>query len=102
MKRIGAAPVHIGPLKAADSRWELAACSQVDPDLHHPPSDNRLHRTQIAQARTVCAACPLTGPDGPCLRRALEAEAGKALDRRHGIFAGTTPRQRHEMDKETV
>lgn len=101
MKRIGTAPAPT-PSRAAAVDWTLAACRTVDPDLHHPPSDNRRHRQQIAQARTVCARCPLTGPDGPCLRRALDAEHGKPLEHRAGIYGGTTARERYDMEKETV
>lgn len=92
----------VGPLGAHDSRWELALCAQIDRDLHHPKSTHPRHAAQIADARQVCARCPLTGTDGPCLARALEEEAGQPLDKREGIVAGTTPQERLAMDKENA
>lgn len=99
MRRVGSAPT-IRSLRAVDERWDLTAACGDDPDLHFPTGYvTDADKTQIEEARAVCARCPLTGIDGPCLTRQLEHEAGKGRDYRHGIFAGYTPKQRHDIAK---
>lgn len=90
----------VGPLGPRDTRWEQALCARIDPDLHHPASAHHHHSQQVADARQVCARCPLGALNGPCLARALEAERGEPIHTREGIYAGTTPRERFHIDME--
>lgn len=82
------------------------------PDLHTPPPpgtttdvpcatnpDNWCANTTTELAHReaairICNTCPVAAL---CLELALQVEAGQPLHGRHGIWAGTTPRQRHAL-----
>lgn len=63
---------------------DRALCREVDPDLFFPPGDGPLGQRQIAQAKAVCAGCPVIAE---CLAFALTQLP-------HGIAGGTTPAER--------
>ena len=46
-------------------------------------------------ARQWCQQCPV---QAACLRAALDLEAGLGRKERHGMWAGTTPRERAQME----
>lgn len=48
-----------------------------------------------AIALSICGQCPLVSA---CLQAALDAEHGRGMTARHGIFGGTTPTQREAID----
>lgn len=69
-----------------------AACRETDPELFFPedlPHPRRARRT--AEAKAVCAGCPVAGE---CLDTALRAPE---LYDRHGVFGGLTARERRDV-----
>jgi WhiB family redox-sensing transcriptional regulator len=66
-----------------------AACRDADPELFFPDQGQL---PQTARAKEVCAGCVVRGP---CLDTALHGPL--AHDDRHGIFAGTTARDRTRL-----
>ncbi|MGH3758030.1 WhiB family transcriptional regulator [Actinophytocola sp.] len=69
-----------------------AACRDEDPELFFPISDVGPAARQAEQAKAVCARCPVRAQ---CLNFALD----NGLD--HGIFGGTTERERRELARRT-
>jgi WhiB family redox-sensing transcriptional regulator len=70
--------------------WRLdAACRDADPELFFPEQGQL---PQAAAAKEVCAGCTVRQP---CLDAALHGPL--ARDDRHGIFAGTTARDRVQL-----
>ncbi|WBB62480.1 WhiB family transcriptional regulator [Streptomyces sp. WMMC500] len=67
---------------------ERAACLHADPELFFPAGNSTPTLNQIAEAKTVCRTCPVAAP---CLEWALR------LGQVHGIWGGTTERERREM-----
>jgi WhiB family transcriptional regulator, redox-sensing transcriptional regulator len=67
-----------------------AACRDEDPELFFPLSDVGPGARQAAEAKAVCARCPVREQ---CLRYALE----NGLD--HGVFGGTTERERRALTR---
>lgn len=65
----------------------LCAASGQDPDLWHPAHGNR---AAAMRARQICQRCPVRES---CLKWALDANEG------HGIWGGTTPRERVKIRK---
>ncbi|MGP0025527.1 MAG: WhiB family transcriptional regulator [Streptosporangiaceae bacterium] len=61
--------------------WAL--CVGFDPEAFFPSGDDA-----AAEARAICAACPVRGQ---CLAYAITA------DERFGIWGGLDPRQRHTV-----
>ena len=75
------------------ANWRSAgACLSADPDLFFPISSAGPGARQIAQAKVICAGCPVRRE---CLDFAL------AHDQVYGIWGGTTPddRQRDRRRK---
>lgn len=64
------------------SDWSAALCAQSDPDAWFPDDGDR-HGARLA-AR-ICGGCPVRAD---CLEAALER------GEQHGIWGGTTPRER--------
>jgi WhiB family transcriptional regulator, redox-sensing transcriptional regulator len=62
-----------------------AACQTADPELFFPISDSGKSLAQVAEAKAVCAGCPVRRE---CLAFALGTEQV------HGIWGGTTARER--------
>ena len=76
-------------MDATLSGWaELAACQDEDPELFFPISQVGPGAQQSAQAKAVCARCPVRAD---CLRYALD----NGLD--HGVFGGTTADERRRL-----
>lgn len=68
------------------AHWRSAgACLSADPDLFFPISSAGPGERQIAQAKVICAGCPVRRE---CLDFAL------AHDQVYGIWGGTTPDDR--------
>ncbi|GAA1205088.1 WhiB family transcriptional regulator [Prauserella alba] len=65
-----------------------AACRDEDPELFFPVSDMGPGSQQAAQAKAVCARCPVRDR---CLSYALDG----GLD--FGIFGGLTQEERREL-----
>ncbi|SFI97834.1 WhiB family transcriptional regulator, redox-sensing transcriptional regulator [Amycolatopsis sacchari] len=71
---------------------ERAACRGEDPELFFPVSEMGPGARQVAQAKAVCARCPVRAE---CLQYALDT----GLD--HGIFGGTTDAERRKLVRRT-
>ncbi|HWM03863.1 MAG TPA: WhiB family transcriptional regulator [Actinophytocola sp.] len=69
-----------------------AACRDEDPELFFPVSDIGPGARQVTRAKAVCARCPVRAR---CLDHALD----NGLD--HGIFGGTTERERRDLIRRT-
>jgi WhiB family redox-sensing transcriptional regulator len=69
-----------------------AACRDTDPELFFPISAIGPGARQTAEAKAVCARCPVREQ---CLRHALD----NGLD--HGIFGGTTETERRSLARRT-
>jgi len=65
--------------------WQAAACRTADPDIFFPVSAHGPGQEEIAQAKAVCARCPVRRQ---CLRFAL------ATRQVHGVWGGTTEEER--------
>lgn len=65
-----------------------AACRDQDPELFFPVSEVGPGECQVAEAKAVCAGCPVRAE---CLRFAIE----EGLD--YGIFGGQTASERRDV-----
>lgn len=74
------------------TNWRAAgACLHADPDLFFPISSAGRALSQIAQAKAICARCPV-------IRECLEfAHANAPI---HGIWGGTTPEERQQVRRD--
>jgi WhiB family redox-sensing transcriptional regulator len=70
---------------------QQAACRQADPELFFPESSAG-NSHQVTHAREICAGCQVRQP---CLDTALHGP--QAHNDQHGIFAGTTAKQRSTL-----
>ena len=70
-----------------------AACRDEDPELFFPLSEMGPGARQTAQAKAVCARCPVRAE---CLEYALD----NALD--HGIYGGMTEAERRTLRRRAV
>jgi WhiB family transcriptional regulator, redox-sensing transcriptional regulator len=69
--------------------WRLAAaCRSADPELFFPLSGSGKALEQIAEAKVICAGCPVRRQ---CLEFALRT-------RPHGIWGGLTEVERRSAD----
>ena len=68
--------------------WTQAKCRDVDTELFFPVGTTGPALAQIAQAKAVCAGCPLIDP---C--RVLGASQG------YGIYGGLTETERRETSQ---
>jgi hypothetical protein len=68
---------------------DRAACRDLPPGRFFPASGEH---TKAAEAKQVCAGCPV---QGPC--RDLAVTAAGSLDGDHGIFGGTLPAERSRL-----
>ncbi len=74
-----------------DPRWMAdALCRGMDPDLFFPERGD-LNATR--EAKKVCATCP---HQAPCLEYAL------VHHEEHGVWGGTSPRDRRRLRKEAA
>jgi WhiB family redox-sensing transcriptional regulator len=72
---------------------EYAACRDADPELFFPVSEVGPGARQVAAAKAVCAGCPVRA-------RCLDYAVDNALD--HGVFGGTTERDRRTLVRRAV
>lgn len=76
----------------ASTQWLASgACASADPDLFYPISYHGAAVAQVAQARRICAGCPVRSR---CLGFALETREPE------GIWGGTTPAERARARRE--
>jgi WhiB family transcriptional regulator, redox-sensing transcriptional regulator len=69
--------------------WRLAAaCRSADPELFFPVSESGRALEQIAEAKAICAGCPV---QRHCLAFALRTR------QTHGIWGGRTELERHHV-----
>jgi WhiB family transcriptional regulator, redox-sensing transcriptional regulator len=74
--------------RAASAGWaSLGACRDSDPDLFFPIASSGPALRQIAQAKAVCARCPVRID---CLRYALETGQDA------GVWGGASVEERRE------
>jgi hypothetical protein len=72
---------------------ELAQCQGTDLSIWFP----RRESSQVhADASRICERCPLRRE---CLDLVMRMERGKDANRRHGVYAGTTPSQRQALEQ---
>jgi WhiB family redox-sensing transcriptional regulator len=75
--------------KANSASWgSLAACLDCDPDLFFPIAPSGPALQQIAQAKAICARCPVRRE---CLQYAL------ATHQVHGVWGGTSEEERQQL-----
>lgn len=70
--------------------WTSAACRDVDSSIFFP---NNYDEETGRPAKRICAGCPVRDL---CLEDAMRVE-WDAKSRRHGIFGGLLPRERHAL-----
>lgn len=75
-----------------DDWRERAACRDEDPELFFPLSEHGPGARQTAEAKAVCARCPVR-------ERCLEYALADGLD--HGIFGGLTETERRALRRRT-
>jgi WhiB family transcriptional regulator, redox-sensing transcriptional regulator len=78
-------------MTAIDNRaewWSDAACLPADPELFFPVSSLGPALRQVAQAKAICARCPI---QQACLGYALDAGPVQ------GIWGGTTEAERRRL-----
>jgi WhiB family redox-sensing transcriptional regulator len=70
-------------------RWRtLAACRSADSDLFFPISSSGPSLAQVAQAKAICAGCPVRRE---CLAFALRTHQV------HGVWGGLSEQERHPL-----
>jgi len=78
--------------RASGPSWlSAAACRSTDPELFFPLSESGPALDQIAEAKMICAACPVRHQ---CLEFALRT-------RSQGIWGGLTELERHAAARPT-
>src|SRR5262252_2238494 len=78
-------------MTALDNRagwWTRAACASADPELFFPISYSGPALRQVAQAKAICARCPI---QRECLRYALDAGSIQ------GVWGGMTEDERRRL-----
>jgi WhiB family transcriptional regulator, redox-sensing transcriptional regulator len=80
------------PAPAGGDWRQQAACRQADPELFFPTERSGGYTHQVTHAREICAGCQVRQP---CLATALHGP--QAHNDQHGIFAGTTAKQRSTL-----
>jgi WhiB family transcriptional regulator, redox-sensing transcriptional regulator len=72
-----------------DDDWRSrGACRTADPDLFFPVSSSGMSNFQLRQAKVICGRCPVKAQ---CLEFAL------ATHQVHGVWGGTSERERTRM-----
>lgn len=78
----------------SDNSWRMdALCRQGDPNLWYPANGNRNADTRLA--KDWCEACPVIDQ---CRDYIVKFERGEPADKRFGVWAAMTPRERAELD----
>ncbi|WP_329143577.1 WhiB family transcriptional regulator [Streptomyces sp. NBC_01456] len=70
-----------------------ALCRETDPDEFVP---DVCHPTVVADLKAICDRCPVKQV---CLTTALAEEQGLPAQLRCGVRGGTTPRERHAIER---
>jgi len=84
----------------SDHDWRArSACSEVDPDLHHPEGWGKRYARQIDEAKAICRSCPVRED---CDAWITEYEAGKSYYGRYSIWAAKTPEERFNQDRDAL
>ncbi|WP_327066777.1 WhiB family transcriptional regulator [Kitasatospora sp. NBC_01302] len=86
---------------ASAPAWHKRAyCRYYDPELWFADGTGKTdgYKT-LAKAKAICAACPVRQF---CLDDAMRQEGGIAAEGRHGIRAGLTPAERHNLHRQTT
>lgn len=78
--------------------WAQARC-RWDAELFFPTNYKYANAAQIAEAKAICASCPLREA---CLAEALRQESDSDHSRRFGIRGGCTPPERYRLYRATV
>jgi WhiB family redox-sensing transcriptional regulator len=73
-----------------DDWRDRAACRDADPELFFPVSAVGPGARQIAEAKAVCARCPVR-------EQCLDYAMANGLD--HGVFGGTTDTERRQLTR---
>jgi len=73
----------------ANAWLDQAACRDLPPGRFFPETGEH---TKAAEAKAVCAGCPV---QQPC--RDLAVKAARSLDGDHGVFGGTLPAERSRL-----
>ncbi|MEV3857775.1 WhiB family transcriptional regulator [Streptomyces sp. NPDC050095] len=82
------------PDTASGTNWtRRAACAGVGVNVMFPGS----RPEDIDAAKAVCARCPVTIR---CGRETLEIEGNATAEKRHGVFAGLTGKERRRVYEE--
>lgn len=77
-----------------NEEWRnAAACRSNDPELWFPFGNGKKAQPQIAEAKAVCAGCPVRAD---CLAWAFEARDD------HAVLGGTTAAERREMRRQAA
>ncbi|MGW7537793.1 WhiB family transcriptional regulator [Amycolatopsis sp. NPDC054798] len=77
---------------ALDTTWMLnGACADSDPDLHFPVGEGPANAAQIAEAKAVCARCPV-----------LEKCREYGMTQPYGIWGGLTETERRDSRKQVA
>jgi len=72
---------------AEERHWRsAAACRSCDPDLFFPVSSSGLSLRQVAEAKKICARCPVRTQ---CLAFTLRTRQV------HGVWGGTSEQDRY-------
>lgn len=80
----------LAQLVAGDQWRTAAACRSADPDLFFPVSASAHNTQQVADAKSICACCPVSRE---CRNFALRTR------QQHGIWAGMTEEERYPLIK---
>jgi len=85
--------IRTAGLTAAGNWWSAAACLSADPDLFFPISASGRSLERVAEARAICAGCPV---QRQCLAFALRTRQP------HGIWGGMTEDERDARRPELI
>ena len=83
----------IGLLVPGEHWRTLAACQFADPDLFFPISSSGPAGVQVAQAKAICAGCPVRQQ---CLAFALRTHQV------HGVWGGLSEQERYPLISATL
>jgi WhiB family redox-sensing transcriptional regulator len=90
--RLAQPPATPAPVGQGGDWRQRAACRQADPELFFPTERSGGYTHQVTRAKEICAGCQVRQP---CLDTALHGP--QAHNDQHGIFAGTTAKQRSTL-----
>lgn len=74
--------------------WNTAACAEIGTEVFFPEGKGAALKAGYAEAKKVCARCPLRAA---CLEVALAAEGMAIVKYRSGVWGGMNPTERREI-----